>query len=100
MSIAVLAARINPLHVWICLLLLDALLTQVATSRGALEVNPLLTLGVRNIGMQGTLLFKSMTGIMVGSILWKLGKSRLFGLLNIALAGVVIFNLAVMTSML
>ncbi len=84
---------------WVALLLLDAVTTQVAVASGAIETNLLLRTAASSIGMPAALLLKSVCGIALGFLLWKLGKSRLLKGLDLAMAAVVVSNLAVIALM-
>jgi len=85
------------LRYWIGLNAIDALLTGLALALGAVEANPLLNLVAGSLGHPGMLFVKTLFAIALGGILWERRRVRVLAGLNSLMAGVVIYNMLVIT---
>jgi hypothetical protein len=74
---------------FITLNILDAYLTKTALAVGAAELNPLVT------PFGSSIIAKGLIALALVFILYYFGKERALGLLNLALLGVVLWNLAI-----
>ena len=85
------------LRYWIGLNAIDAVLTGLAISLGALEANVILNLFAASIGITGMLFVKTLMAISIGGVLWERGMFIALNKLNIAMLGVVAYNMLVIT---
>ena len=85
------------LRYWIVLNAMDAVLTGLAISLGALEANLILNLFAARIGIAGMLFVKTLMAISIGGVLWERGMFSALSKLNVAMIGVVIYNMLVIT---
>ena len=85
------------LRYWIGLNAIDAVLTGLAISLGALEANVILNLFAASIGITGMLFVKTLMAISIGGVLWERRMFSALNKLNIAMLGVVVYNMLVIT---
>ncbi len=85
------------LRYWIGLNTIDAVLTGLAISLGALEANVILNLFAASIGITGMLFVKTLMAISIGGVLWERRMFSVLSKLNLAMLGVVIYNMLVIT---
>jgi hypothetical protein len=77
-----------PAIVFVALNVADAYLTKMSLMSGAIEVNPLMT------GIGSSMISKGLIGIAIAAALYLFSKETMLWLLNFALFGIVLWNLA------
>ena len=83
------------LHAWIILNGLDAILTWVSLSLGAIEGNPFLSTLNDSLGTQHMLLIKFLSAVVIGVIIWQRGRWQMWKFLNWGMVGVVTWNMII-----
>ena len=82
---------------WIGINAIDALLTGLAMGVGGAEANPILNLFEASIGVTGMMSLKTLMGILIGAVLWERRMFSTLSKLNLAMLGVVVYNMLVIT---
>jgi hypothetical protein len=77
-----------PAVVFVALNIADAYLTKMSLMSGATEVNPLMT------GIGSSMISKGLIGVAIAAALYLFSKDNMLWLLNFALFGIVLWNLA------
>jgi hypothetical protein len=77
-----------PAVVFVALNIADAYLTKMSLMSGATEVNPLMT------GIGSSMISKGLIGVAIAVTLYLFSKDNMLWLLNFALFGIVLWNLA------
>ena len=82
---------------WIVLNMLDAVQTWVLLSMGGIEGNPFVAGLIHTFGPEQGLLLKVLLATMIGSALLRSSSAGAFKMLNLAMTGVVAWNLSVIS---
>ena len=87
----------RPRPAWDGLNSIDAVLTSLALGLGASEANVILNLFAASIGITGMLFVKTLMAISIGGVLWERRMFSALSKLNLAMLGVVVYNMLVIT---
>jgi len=77
-----------PAITFVALNIADAYLTRISITAGAIEINPLMA------GLGSSMIVKGIIAVALVSALYFVGKERILWLLNFALFGIILWNLA------